>query len=193
MPDANLPDDTVITSSFYNTYIREQVVVTCTSATRPTGVTGRLIYETDTKTFSVYNGSAWMPASATQSWLATRTTDAGPFTVVTDIAGLSITFTAIAGRRYRVHAELYMESTSSGDVGNLALTTGASVQVNSAQVLLTPSATPLTVACTAFVVPGAGSATYKVRTSRFSGAGNLMVRAGVTYPSFISIEDVGPT
>lgn len=60
MPDANLADNAVLTSSFYNTYIREQVVVTCTSATRPTGVQGRVIYETDTDLLLVYNGTSWV-------------------------------------------------------------------------------------------------------------------------------------
>lgn len=59
MPDSNLVDDGVLTSTFYNTYIREQVVVTCTSGTRPSAVEGRLIYETDTDLLRVYNGSTW--------------------------------------------------------------------------------------------------------------------------------------
>src|SRR6056297_246212 len=60
MPDANLADNSVLTSAFYNTYIREQVVVTCTSSTRPTAVEGRLIYETDTNLIRVYDGSSWV-------------------------------------------------------------------------------------------------------------------------------------
>lgn len=59
MPDSNLADNSVLTSSFYNTYIREQVVVTCTSSTRPTGVEGRLIYETDTNRLMRYDGTGW--------------------------------------------------------------------------------------------------------------------------------------
>lgn len=64
MPDSNLADGDVLTSSFYNTYVREQVVVTCTSATRPSGVEGRLIYETDTNKLMIYNGSWTVVASA---------------------------------------------------------------------------------------------------------------------------------
>lgn len=60
MPDANLADGDVLTSSFYNTYIREQLVTSCTSATHPTGVEGRLIYETDTDRYMKYDGTNWV-------------------------------------------------------------------------------------------------------------------------------------
>lgn len=60
MPDSGLADGDVLTSAFYDDYIREQVVVTCTSLTRPTGVEGRMIYETDTNYVLCYNGSSWV-------------------------------------------------------------------------------------------------------------------------------------
>ena len=59
MPDAGLADGSVLTSANYDTYIRQQVVAQVTSGTRPTGVEGRLIAETDTNLFQVYNGTAW--------------------------------------------------------------------------------------------------------------------------------------
>lgn len=68
MPDSNLADGSALTSAFYNTYIREQVVVTCTSATRPSGVEGRVIYETDTDLLLVYDGSSWVEAFRRGAW-----------------------------------------------------------------------------------------------------------------------------
>lgn len=74
MPDSNLPDNDVFDSAFYNQYIREQVIVTCTSTTRPTGVEGRVIYETDNDKLMIYDGAAWSPigsskwTTATPSW-----------------------------------------------------------------------------------------------------------------------------
>jgi hypothetical protein len=59
MPDSNLADASTLTSTFYNTYIREQVVVTCTSATRPTALEGRMIFETDLNLLRIYDGSSW--------------------------------------------------------------------------------------------------------------------------------------
>lgn len=73
MPDNNITDGSVFTSSFYNTNIREQVVATVTSSTRPTGVEGRMIFETDTNKYMFYDGSAWRTfggawTSFTPSW-----------------------------------------------------------------------------------------------------------------------------
>lgn len=59
MPDSGIADTTVYTSAFHDTYVRQQVVAQVTSGTRPTGVEGRLIAETDTNLFQVYDGSAW--------------------------------------------------------------------------------------------------------------------------------------
>lgn len=51
---------TTLTASDVNTYLMDQAVVTCTSATRPTGIEGRVIFETDTDTLRVYDGSSWV-------------------------------------------------------------------------------------------------------------------------------------
>lgn len=37
----------------------DQCVTTCTSSTRPTGIEGRLIFETDTDQLRIYDGSTW--------------------------------------------------------------------------------------------------------------------------------------
>jgi hypothetical protein len=76
MPDSGIADGASFTSAFYDDYIREQVVATCTSGTRPTGVEGRLIFETDTNKLKVYNGSTWEDiymAGATGTYTPTLT------------------------------------------------------------------------------------------------------------------------
>ena len=117
MPDADLADASVLTSSFYNTYIREQVVVTCTSLTRPTGVEGRVIYETDTDELRVYDGSSWIGlvpvgANLTSGWTAAT--------------GWSISITQcrregahcwIAGTATRTGANITVSAT--GDISNI--------------------------------------------------------------------------
>jgi hypothetical protein len=70
VPDSGLTDNvSFYTSSFHDTYVRQQVVTTCTSATRPSAVEGRVIYETDTDLLLGYNGSAWVPfAGPSTGW-----------------------------------------------------------------------------------------------------------------------------
>jgi hypothetical protein len=60
VPDSGISDGSVYTSAFHDSYVRQQVIAQVTSATRPTGVEGRVIYETDTNRMMIYNGSAWM-------------------------------------------------------------------------------------------------------------------------------------
>lgn len=57
-----------LTASDVNAYLMDQAVVTCTTGTRPTGIEGRVIFETDTDTIRVYDGTTWLAiwrASAT--------------------------------------------------------------------------------------------------------------------------------
>lgn len=49
-----------LTTSDVNTFLMDQAVVTCTAASRPTPVDGRVIYETDTETLRVYDGATWV-------------------------------------------------------------------------------------------------------------------------------------
>lgn len=64
----------VLTASDVNTYLMKQTVISCTSATRPTAVTGMLIYETDTGRYQYYNSLAWVPIySATAAYTPTLT------------------------------------------------------------------------------------------------------------------------
>jgi len=58
MPETTFSDGDVVTAAQLN-QIEDQIVVTCTSTTRPTGVEGRMIFETDTNQLRLYDGSTW--------------------------------------------------------------------------------------------------------------------------------------
>jgi hypothetical protein len=55
-----VPADGAVVTNAFLTAVSEQIVWTCTSSTRPTGVEGRTINETDTDRRYVYDGSAWV-------------------------------------------------------------------------------------------------------------------------------------
>jgi len=61
MPETTWSDGDVATATLLN-QIEDQIIVTCTSSTRPTGAEGRMIYETDTDKLMLYNGTAWKVA-----------------------------------------------------------------------------------------------------------------------------------
>ena len=78
----------------------------CTSSTRPTSpYEGQAIYETDTDKMLVYNGSAWY-ANWNTAWgqvgYVSKTSDTNLTTTTADITGLSITWTAVSGRIYKI-------------------------------------------------------------------------------------------
>jgi hypothetical protein len=68
MPDTALTDGTVLTESFWTPNVRQQVITTCTSATRPTGVEGRYIHETDTELLYCHNGTGWEQVGGVGGW-----------------------------------------------------------------------------------------------------------------------------
>ncbi len=54
------------------TYLMKQAVIVCTSSTRPSSpVEGMHIYQTDTDTVAIYNGSAWVEVTPESAAVAT--------------------------------------------------------------------------------------------------------------------------
>ncbi len=115
----------------------------------------------------------------------------GGITSTVDVTGLSITFTAVAGRRYRVHGSMYLTSSVTGDLASLQITDGSNNQLQSTQEYMAGSGKDTRADVTCIVVPGAGSKTYKIRANRASGTGTVQVTAGATFPGFLLIEDIG--
>lgn len=114
MPDSNLADASVLSSTFYNTYIREQVVVTCTSATHPSGVEGRLIFETDTDKLMVHNGSTWVELARPGAWTSwTPTLAQGATGDITK----TVTYAAAIKFGRAVLASFHLDITGAGTAG----------------------------------------------------------------------------
>lgn len=124
------------------------------------------------------------------AYAETTTTTGSITTVETDLTGLSVTFTAVAGRRYRVTAVVEVIDTASSSVYVLALKESATqlhrfTAVNGH----TGGST-----CSLLYVNNAsisGSKTWKLTLVRAGGSGTLSTTNGATYPSFILVEDIG--
>jgi hypothetical protein len=111
---------------------------------------------------------------------------------IVDIAGLAVTFTAVAGRRYKVTVHAGISSTVANDRGLIYIREGTTNLGFYQGGQLVTAASTYTHDFTAVVVnPSAGAHTYKVSHSRLSGTGTLTMTASATGPAFIIVEDIG--
>lgn len=123
---------------------------------------------------------------------ATRTSNVGPFSAVTDLTDLSLTWTAVTGRRVRIRAWALFTGTSAGDDATLFITDGSNVVQQQAVTCVVNTTNGFAVLAEAFVAPASGSVTYKARAQRTFGAGNLTMVGTSAQPGWITAEDLGP-
>lgn len=132
--------------------------------------------------------------SGDQGYAEITASTAAVTTVITDIAGLSITFTAVTGRRYKItgQALLSRSAGSAGDTVNLYIRDGSSTTVALNQLVAYAGAgAGATLSVGVTTAPAAGSTTYKLS---FNGsAGSQIVSASATNPAWILVEDIGPS
>lgn len=120
-----------------------------------------------------------------------KTTEQTGITTVVDITGLSVTFTAVAGRRYRVTLQALVFSSVANDIVQIQIRDGSGTVLNLSQVLAPSTTFGVSAACQ-FVTNGwSGSTTVKAAALRNSGTGSVTFDAGATYPAYILVEDIG--
>ena len=122
---------------------------------------------------------------------ASVTADQGSITTEADLTGLSISWTSLAGRYYRISAECFFKSSVANDFANLSITNLTPTAIQQSQVYCPSTTVVVKTACSVVVQPGAVTASYKLRASRASGTGNITMSAGATNPAFILVEDIG--
>ena len=119
------------------------------------------------------------------------TADSSQFSSLTLIPGLSVTFTAVADRRYKMSFECEVVQTVGGDVWvfnmedtavTLKRVTGRNATTNSVSISASYSNNASIT----------GSKTWRINGVRASGSGNIQVGAAATYPAFVLVEDIGP-
>jgi hypothetical protein len=126
--------------------------------------------------------------------VGTRTTDQTVAGGSTDLTGLSVTFTAPGGRRYRVSVTLpnVTYTTDPIDENYLILKNGADDTLAGVGFDRWPASVPTSiggVVLVAVVSPPAGSVTLKAATN---GSGNKTMVNSSIMPSVIIVEDIGP-
>lgn len=135
-------------------------------------------------------GSAW-----NQAWgvvaSASKTSNQGSITTLTDVTGMSVTFTAVSGRRYLTTLELLAISTVAADFYESRITDGSNVLKQLSTVYIGNLSSSIKSHLSVLESGLSGSVTRKARVARI-GTGTLTVSADATYPSQIVVYDVGP-
>ena len=198
MPSLELAAGQVLTAAHTNTYWMRQVIASGLSSARPTGYEGRAVYDTDTDALMVYASATtgWRPpwnlpwgyiaGVAITSGVATQSAN-----TMADAAGVTVTFSAVAGRRYRarLHAPV---NTSGGNTTVQAqlLVDGTRVGGANAQgvaggyetITIDVPVTGLTTGSHTLKMQWASAAAVAINPAYASDA-----------PWSLTIEDIGPT
>jgi len=116
----------------------------------------------------------------------------GTVSTEVDLTGMSVTFTAIASRYYKVSAFMYGVPTVANAVYKVNIKQGATVL----QILFNsggPATTGTTTSGSVIKTFTAGSTTLKLSGALAAGStGSITFNAGATLPVFILVEDIGP-
>jgi len=121
--------------------------------------------------------------------IATSTTDQQGITSITDLTGMSVTFTGLAGRRYKVSLFLpLLLGATAGDRAALQIANGANTAIftSYASILVLGYPVHLT-----YYTTFTGSTTLKGRISRDVGSGAIQSYADGSAIRSIVVEDVG--
>lgn len=123
---------------------------------------------------------------------ASITADTSTTTTTAD-ASVSVTFTAQAGRTYKVTAIARITSTVADDLSGVIIADSSNVVQNRGSIVAGGANRAEGINVIALVAPGAGSVTYKIRYTRVSGSGNVKISADSTGPCTLVVEDIGET
>jgi len=140
-------------------------------------------------TLTVADANDYMRGGLVMAYASKTTTET--FTTLADVTGLSLTFTAIASRLYKISVYGLLRSSVTTDVAQLLIADGSNNTISVSQVITGNSSFGVTATCFALVTPAAGSVTYKARCVRSSGTGIVTLDCAATYPAYIIAEDVG--
>lgn len=125
----------VPTAAQFDQHLQEQtVMVFATAAARDTALStakseGMVTFQKDTDQLTFYTGLAWIPVPGSEIAYAEKTADELNFTTVANIAGLTVTYTAVNGVKYRITGRCRTLQNVAGATQSLFLTDGSNGQL----------------------------------------------------------------
>ena len=122
---------------------------------------------------------------------ATATSNQTGISSIADLTSLSVTWTAVANRRYKIEIAIPMfQNSGAAGTQNVVIATSGGTTIATWQQQVSASFDAMANVYT-YVTPAAGSVTYKARAS--TSASTCQTSVSATIPALISVEDVGPT
>ena len=156
----------------------------------------------DNKFYSKTSGASSGEASTvninTKPWnmpwgmvtLATNTTNQQTISTVTDLTGMSVTFTGVAGRRYKVSLMLpQLSGTVSTDRAAITFTDSANSILYASYSGVNTHGHPIYLS---YTTTASGSTTIKARLQRDVGSGTVGIYADSVSIKTLLVEDIGP-
>jgi hypothetical protein len=127
-------------------------------------------------------GGGYSQATSTQSGI----------TSITDLTNLTVTFTAVAGRRYKATVYVHIAQGTAVD-GSYQVILREGVTELTSLFSKNPTVNESAGHCFAYVSNSSisGSKTWKVSLQRDSGTASLSLAASATRPAYLLIEDIG--
>lgn len=175
------------------------VVANAAALSALTPTRGDTAFQSDTGNFFVYYGAttSWKPPWNV-AWgeidYQTITADIGPVSASTDVTGCTSTFTAVAGRKYRVTGAVAGTATVADLYMTARILTGAGAQLLAGVSQFIQNSAFTTISVDGRLTTLSGATTLKLNAIRQAGAGSFTTASSVgTRPDFILIEDIGPS
>jgi hypothetical protein len=178
-------------TSWAHVPVNEDWIQILSSTTRPSNpYEGQFIFEMDTNKLYAYGGVDWAPRDAGgQLNYAQIIASQAAISTETDITGLSITVTVGTARRIKISAEGFFLNDATAGQAALKIYEGVTTLVDRPTGMIANENGSVHVST--ILTPTAGFHTYKIRATKFVGAGTVTFGASATQPAYILAEDIG--
>ena len=129
------------------------------------------------------------------AYASVSTTQATFTNTATNLTGLTVTWTAVAGRAYAVTATCIMNSSASGDIASLMLMAGTLQLARSTRNLVNDGATIINYdfhISFQYRPTLTNTTTFKLMGIRDAGTGNISAPGNAFGPALLQVLDIGP-
>ena len=123
---------------------------------------------------------------------AQKTSNQATISTITDLTSMSVTYSAVNARKYRITVQVEVSPTVNTDTAVVYLTDGSNNQLSRAVVPFSSNSNTQTAQIIFYeTASSSASVTRKVRLARVSGTGTFTAEGASDRPAFILVEDMG--